>query len=348
MENLFKNVKPKSKALYIANITRLNGGKDVDIDNLDFLENVDKVLSDLTSKYAPTTIRSYFISICSLLSSLLEKGSKMEGSAAIRSLYDKYYPILISQNKSLSTNNTKSEKQEENWISQEDVLQTQQKVQNQAIDIINASPDNKFRPKAWMDVLDWVIISIFTLIPPRRILDYCQMDIVETLPEEDEDDEGDKNYWVKSTNKFIFKNYKTAGTYKTQIVKIPEKLGQVLQVYLDLRSDKEENNIPFLVDGNGKAIRENYNITKYLNNIFGKKVSVNMLRNIYLTDTFKDNLTNLKYVAGEMGTSPDVIQSHYVKLDEPPTPPSTPKLSIPISEPTEKKRGRGRPKKQVI
>jgi hypothetical protein len=347
MENLFKNVKPKSKALYIANIKRLNGGKDVDIDNLDFLENVDKVSEYLSSKYAQTTIRSYFIAICSLLSELPK----------YKTLYDKYYPILISQNKSLATNNTKSEKQEEHWMSQDDVLETQQKVQNQAIDIINASPDNKFRPKAWMNVLDWVIISIFTLIPPRRILDYCEMSIVETLPEEDEDDAGDKNYWVKSTNKFVFKNYKTSHTYKTQIVKIPEKLGQVLQVYLDLRSDKNENNIPFLIDGNGKAIRENYNITKYLNNIFGKKVSVNMLRNIYLTDTFKDNLINLKSTARMMGTSEETIQNHYVKLDAPielpPTPLPTPKLSIPISEPQKpveapkKKRGRP-PKKQVI
>ena len=40
MENLFSNVKPKTKDLYFANLQRLNGGKDIDINNLDFLEDL--------------------------------------------------------------------------------------------------------------------------------------------------------------------------------------------------------------------------------------------------------------------------------------------------------------------
>ena len=140
MENLFKNVKQKSKDLYISNIKRLNAAitgadpkEDIDLDNLDFLKDIDKVLSVLTTKYAPTTVRSYFISICSLLSSLLERGNKLQGSVAeIRSLYDKYYRILMEQNKSLERNNSKSETQKENWITQDEVLEKQKEYEAKA------------------------------------------------------------------------------------------------------------------------------------------------------------------------------------------------------------------------
>jgi hypothetical protein len=328
MNNLFQNVKPKSKELYISNITRLNDGKDVNIDNLDFLEDVDGTLEKLTSKYAPTTIRSYFISICSLLSSLLEKGSKMEGSATIRSLYDKYYKILISQNKSLEKNNTKSETQRENWISQDVVLQKQIEVQDKALALMEGktvgrphkppSAETKgreaiYKPREWGIILDWVILSLYTLLPPRRIIDFVEMNVVnDTSLEADEK----MNYFVKSKERFVFTNYKTSGTYQTQIVKIPEPLQYVLDKYMEVRTDKDKNNIPLLVDSKGEAIRANYLITKALNRIFDKKVSVNMLRNIYLTSNFKENLTNLQSTAHLMGTSPETIQNHYIKLDE--------------------------------
>jgi hypothetical protein len=309
MENLFSNVKPKTKDLYFANLKRLNGGKDIDINNLDFLEDLDKVFEFLNDKYAKTTIRSYYIAICSLLSELPK----------YKYLYDKYYPILISQNKALETNNTKSEKQIENWITQEEVELKRLEYEMAANTIIeNGAP---FRQKDWTVILDWMLISLYTLIPPRRILDFCEMNVVSELKDIPETSE--VNYYVISDKKFIFTNYKTAGTYKTQTVDVPDELALILEIYLDTRNinlrspPNNEIEIPLLVDHKGNAIRENYTITKHLNNVFdGKKISVDMLRNIYLTTNFKDNLVNLKETATKMGTSPEVIQNHYVKLDE--------------------------------
>lgn len=308
MENLFSNVKPKTKDLYFANLKRLNGEKDIDINNLDFLEDLDRVSDFLNDKYAKTTIRSYYIAICSLLSELPK----------YKYLYDKYYPILISQNKALETNNTKSEKQIKNWITQEEVELKRLEYELAANTIIeNGAP---YRQKDWNVILDWIIICLYTLIPPRRILDFCEMNIVDNYPT---NPNPNLNYYVISQKKFIFTNYKTAGTYKTQIVDVPNELALILEIYLDTRNinlgspTNDETEIPLFVDNKGKAIRENYTITKHLNNVFdGKKISVDMLRNIYLTTNFKDNLVNLKETATKMGTSPEVIQNHYVKLDE--------------------------------
>ena len=370
MENLFKNVKQKSKDLYISNIKRLNAAitgadpkEDIDLDNLDFLKDIDKVLSVLTTKYAPTTVRSYFISICSLLSSLLERGNKLQGSVAeIRSLYDKYYRILMEQNKSLERNNSKSETQKENWITQDEVLEKQKEYEAKAKEVISrGSPperevgddtpegSKKWRPKEWNVILDWVIISLYTLLPPRRIIDYSEMNVV-TDPSLEVDEQ--MNYFVKSKKKFIFTNYKTSGTYKTQVTKVPDDLDTILNAYLDLRNDKDKNDIPLLITIEGEPIRENYTITKHLNKIFGKNVSVNMLRNIYLTTNFKENLTNLKETATQMGTSPETIQNHYVKLDELPSVADRSVTQEPIRSPSHppppppvEKPKRGRPKK---
>jgi len=55
MEGLFQNVKPKSKELYISNITRLSVAISktdrIDLNNLDFLEDIDKLVARVEYDY---------------------------------------------------------------------------------------------------------------------------------------------------------------------------------------------------------------------------------------------------------------------------------------------------------
>ena len=44
-----------------------------------------------------------------------------------------------------------------------------------------------------------------------------------------------------------------------------------------------------------------------------------MLRNIYLTSKYSDNLKELKDDATNMGTSSNTIQNQYIKLDDTPS-----------------------------
>jgi hypothetical protein len=298
MEEIFKNIKPASKKLYIANITRLNGGNIVDIDDLDFLEDPQQILTNLLEKgLKATTVRSYFISICSLLSNLKPRYTELPQSGRFYDqLYTKYYQILTEQNKELSVNNTKSNTQIANWITQEDVIEVHRALGAKAIS------ENKYEV-----ILDWLILSLYVLIPPRRILDYTQMMVVT----EELEDDPTKNYWFVRDKQFIFSNYKTAGTYHTQVVDIPDSLDFVLKIYLSQRPPTG----PLLLLEDGTPILENYNITRRLNRIFGKKISVSLLRNIFLTDTFKENKIHLSNIATSMGTSVSTIQSHYIKLD---------------------------------
>jgi hypothetical protein len=78
---------------------------------------------------------------------------------------------------------------------------------------------------------------------------------------------------------------------------------------------KKSGVIPFLTDFEGNTFDSVNAITRMLNKVFGKKIGVSMLRNIYLTDKYGDQLKELKQDAHDLGTSTNVIQSHYVKSE---------------------------------
>jgi len=166
MENkLFDNLKNKqisesSLNLYLKNIIRLNDGEE--IKNFNFLKNTTTIL-DKIKDYKPNTRRTYLISIVSLL--------KQEPKFA--SLYDKYYKVLMEYNKDLKTNNEKSEKQTENWITQEEVLNKQKELMGVITEI-----KKKITMAQYYKLLNLVVLSLYTLQAPRRNLDYLKMCVI--------------------------------------------------------------------------------------------------------------------------------------------------------------------------
>ena len=54
-------------------------------------------------------------------------------------------------------------------------------------------------------------------------------------------------------------------------------------------------------------------ITKILNNIFQKKISVSMLRNIFLTSKYSNDINDLEKDTAMMGTSSNVALTNYIK-----------------------------------
>lgn len=306
MENkLFDNLKNKqisqsSLNLYLKNLKRLNDGEE--IKNFNFLKNTNTIL-DKIKDYKPNTRRTYLISIVSLL--------KQEPKFA--SLYDKYYKILMEYNKDLKTNNDKSETQKENWISQDDVLNKQKDLMQILEEV---SKKNKITTAQYYKLLDLVVLSLYTLQAPRRNLDYLKMHVINKyspdLPTEN-------NYLDLTSSTFIFRNFKTKKTYLDQVIQINTDLLNIIKVYLKHHPLKKEMkgkfNIPFLVDIDGKELTNSNEMTRILNKIFDKKIGSSMLRNIYLTSKYSDNLANLKTDAQNMGTSSNTAENQYIKLD---------------------------------
>jgi hypothetical protein len=304
-----KLISPSSLNLYTKNLIRLNDGKE--IKNLKFLKNTENIL-DKIKDYKPNTRRTYIISIVSLL--------KQEPK--LKKLYDIYYKILLEYNTTLKNNNDKSETQNDNWISQEQVLEKQKELENILPVIINKKSITQDQYEKLFNLL---ILSLYTLNPPRRNLDYLKMNLVSKyIPDIASNilpDIKDNNNYLDLFNKnFIFKNYKTKKTYNEQVVPINDNLLNIIKVYLKFHPLKKEIkgkkfNVPFLVNFDGDEYKNSNDITRILNKIFGKKIGSSMLRNIFLTNKYSDNLKELNEDAKNMGTSKNTIESNYIKTD---------------------------------
>ena len=296
-----KNITESSLKLYLNNLRRLNGG--VFPKSFSFLKNVDKILEDL-EKYKPNTRRSYLISIITTL----------KHDPKQKKLYNKYYEHLEKYNKQSSSNNEKSDTQKKNWIEQSEVKEIYDNLTEEIQPLLEKK---KLQPSEYEKMLRWVVLSLYTLQKPRRNADYQKCLVVKKLPVKMN---LDYNYLDLDTKKWYFNNYKTKGTYKTQEMPINEEVMKMINSYLNFHPMKKQFKnknavIPLLVDYQGEPFTVNNAITRILNKIFGKKIGVSMLRNIFLTDKFGDEMKELKSTAERMGTSSSTIQNQYVKLD---------------------------------
>ena len=206
---------------------------------------------------------------------------------------DKYRQPMMSdlqESKSESVLQRKSAKQEENWVSQEDVRAVYEKLYNK---IENLTKKN-LTVDGMMTIRDVVLLALTSglYIPPRRSLDYSELKIRGINKDTD-------NYLLK--NKLVFNVYKTAKTYGRETIDVSPELQSLLKKYISLLPSGQEY---LLVNKNGKKMNS-VSIALALNKIFSKAVSVNMLRHSYLTEKYKNvpPLTDMLTTARQMGHS---------------------------------------------
>jgi integrase len=174
------------------------------------------------------------------------------------------------------------------------------------------SKKRKINKEQFERLLDLIVLGLYTLQPPRRNIDYLNMFIL-TNAYNAETHGTEKNYIDLVNKTFVLNNYKTAGTYKTQVVPINEELFNIIKLYIKFRGLKESN-IPFLVDYEENPMLESNALTSKLNNIFdGHKIGSSMLRKMYLTNKYSDVIDEMKKDGEKMGTSTNVMQTNYIK-----------------------------------
>jgi hypothetical protein len=290
--------------LYLRNLEKLNEGP---LKNLKFLNDPNKILEKLED-YKENTKRLYLISICSVLN--VEDKTK---------LYDKYFKLMINKNKELKeqeATNEPSQQQSKNWLSWEEVINKHNELKQNIIPIIENKPKllslNKYN-----DILKYLILSLYVLMPPRRNSDYQFMNVRKT-----DTDDTTKNYLILDNKQFYFNKYKTQKKFGKQIEDIPEELMEIIELYLKyhpLVNDKKykKSNIktldePFLVYYNSEPLNKVNSITRILNSIFEKNLGSSMLRHIYLSNKYEDVIEEQKKDANAMAHSVE-MQKNYVK-----------------------------------
>ena len=293
-----REITQTSKDIYSKNLIRLNDNEP--IKNYNFLKKTDDILKKI-EHLKPNSRRTYLISIVSTLKSKPE----------LQKIYKFYYDKMMELNKDLKVNNTKSESQKENWISQDEVLKIYNEYEEKYSPLLKLK---KVNAKQWDDILDFVVLSLYILNECRRNKDYQVMLVVKSnkdLP----DDYKKYNYYLPSDSKFCFFNYKTGHTYNLQEIPVNEKLQNILLQYLKLHPHRKLRRYYLLVDYEGEPLEQVNDITRILNRIFKRKIGVSMLRNIYLTDKFQKPIEILNETAHNMGTSSSTIQNNYIKIE---------------------------------
>ena len=205
----------------------------------------------------------------------------------------KYKTIMLDLGKQVREQDEKQEKsakQEKNWESWSDIMKTYKELEEDATPL--------FKKESWtpsqMKVLqNYVILSCYVLIPPRRIADYINFKCKDIDKKED-------NFYDFEKQQLVFNTYKTAKSYGTQVVDCPNDLKDVLFKWFPI-CKKFSEYLFFNSYGNQLSQPQ---LTKTINQIFDKNISASMLRHIYISDVTLKNvpkLSELEKVAEEMG-----------------------------------------------
>jgi hypothetical protein len=208
-----------------------------------------------------------------------------------------------------SGNNKKSDNQQANWIEQGQVMEIYEDLKSHAMPLL---AKKKVNEQEWNIILDFVVLSLYVCQSPRRNKDYQLMLYVN---DKNIIDNPEFNYYLPKMKKFEFNNYKTSGTYNMQEVAVNPELADILAKYAKLHPLRKQKNFYLLTNYKGEPLVAINAITRILNRIFGRNIGVSMLRNIYLSDKFKNPMDELNRVAREMGTSANTAQSTYIKMD---------------------------------
>jgi len=261
-----------------------------------------KIHPDTPNNISPETIFTYYKNNATKVLDFLKDVPSSKRKTILASLV-----VLCSKQKCVETyrklmlkdayeyNNllrtqTKSDTQKKSWISQEDVHKIYRKLFRTHSALFNK--DNLTNNELH-HLQDLVILSLYVLIPPRRLLDYTAFKLRNI---------GDKDNYMDNKS-FVFNTYKTAKKYNTQHVNIPQKLKNIITKWAT-----KHNNEHLIFDENGKQMAPS-KLTLRLNRIFGgRNISVNQLRHTFITDEVLPTipaLQKLDTIAKDMGHSVD-------------------------------------------
>jgi len=184
----------------------------------------------------------------------------------------------------------KSKAQEDNWVKNDelDKIFSDNSISYKSLRKIPIKTKSDLQK-----MQNYIILCLLSgkFIPPRRLKDYVEFKI--------NDINTDKDNFLLG-NKFIFNSYKTAKVYGKQEVKIPPTLKNIIKDWIKYNPTNY-----LLFDTNGEKLT-NVKLNQRLNKIFGKEVSVNILRHMYLSEKYGDLIETKKNLMNDfklMGSS---------------------------------------------
>lgn len=257
----------------------------------DLIDDKERILDIVNGKASENTKKNYLAAIVKMMRTAEYSEENIKP----------YFDLMLEKVEKTKPSEYWNDKQKEALMTMEEIENIRK---NMLVGISNFTNRHNYD-----QLLDYVILSLYTLIPPRRN-EYYNMEVIHS-PEEIQDG---KNYLVWSAKKkfFVFQEYKTKKAYGKQVETIPNKLIDVLKLYLTARDKIALTSKQFLVKYGDLDMENSNEITRRLNKILGRKVGASMLRHIFLSETFGDTVKKMEQIAGDMGHSVQQ-QKDYIK-----------------------------------
>ena len=279
-----------SKATYMSKLKKLNGNQIPT--GLMFLKDTKTIMKKIELIQNPNTRRSSIIAVVSVL----------KGNKKFKKEYQVYHAEMMKINAVLNKESFKSDstKAKQDNVKMADLL-ARQKELAAIMPIIQKK--KKISDDQLQQLHDLVVVSLYTLLPPRRNVDYSEM--VVAAPTEDKT----KNFY--HAGKFVFNIYKTKNTYNQQVVDVPEELNAILKLWIKLKPNGSEY---LLINLQTNAKIKSSDMTKLLKQVFqNEHIGVSVLRNVFLSEKYSGLMEDLKKDAAQMGTSICVAENTYIK-----------------------------------
>tara|TARA_Y100001937_G_scaffold128634_1_gene206354 strand:+ start:1081 stop:2073 length:993 start_codon:yes stop_codon:yes gene_type:complete len=293
IEEMFKEYNPNlsdvSIRTYINSLKRINKsitGKDK-IEDFEFIKDYDKVMKSL-EKFQNHTQKNYLIPVHILFSVLISRNIDVDSD-----IYEKYTNKLKELRLKIDMKydeNTKSMKQDENWVKYSEVLKLLRKLKKDAKPFLEKDYDelNMSNLDTIQQYLVWYLYSGKAFEPVRN--DFADMEIVKPS-----DTPTKPNYIILSKiPEIVITEHKTSNLRK-KMGKPPEirikikdtELRKLLKEWIRINP----TNYLLISLKNGNEPMSPNGITKYLNKIsskhLGKTIGSSLLRSIYISEKHK-------------------------------------------------------------
>tara|TARA_R100000900_G_scaffold141592_1_gene122747 strand:- start:2044 stop:3096 length:1053 start_codon:yes stop_codon:yes gene_type:complete len=305
---------------YAGHLNRFMKRTQLQKDDIFKKENRDAVVKYLSTKGGSTRNQ-----ICSAL----KKYSLVLGLKEAIDFTSQQMAIAIEIRNSEREKKRRTKKKNENWIDFEilkrefdlayhylKTVHQKQKFNEFSYDKTYRKYDNNLKTAFYLGLF----VSNIEVNQPRRALDWTAMRVVNKEPSQDEDI---FNYCVTKRGipkKVVFYNYKTSKRYGRQEFNINNSLSEVMRWWIHYHKGIAGDYL--LPQLNGKPI----SVAQFSNNIdkvisefsdSDKKVRVNMLRNITITQLYKDtDVETLISKARNSGHTLQTAKEWYIKVNE--------------------------------
>lgn len=302
-----KGLTDSSIKLYFTHLKKLNNGDTPE--NLKMLNNPEEIIK-IIDNFKDTTKKSYLTSIVSILGCFPD-------NKKLQKLRGEYYLLVGSiVDKIKETPSSElSQTQAENWINWDDVMKIYETKKTDILQLTKGKKD--ISESIFLKLLDFIVLSCYTLIAPRRNTDFMNMKVINNVIPSDSKD---FNYLDLDKKVFIFNVGKTSKQYPETAVNIPDNLMVNIKLYLKYhplyirnKFNKDKSPYTFLVYPNGDEFKSGNTITRILNRIFKKNAGVSMLRHSYLTYKYgavnEEKIQDAKNMGHNLATQNDYVKN---------------------------------------